>query len=427
MTIAELRQRLAGLLAEQRKLMDADLVLTEERKKEFDELTAKIDAAQDTLQRAEALASRERELATSERQVPADDPSPTVTHRVETGARRDDPDEFRSLGEFLYTVAKRPGDARLQDLYKERENREQSFGVDEAGGFAIPDQFLATLMQVTPEEAVVMPRATVIPAGSPPDARIHMPTLDQTAAESNLYGGVEVAWIGEGDVKPATEFALKEVELTPNELAAHIPMTDKLLRNWAAASTVAETQLRRALIAAQEDAFIGGNGIGRPLGYQSSNAVIEVGRDTAGEVQYDDIVAMYEASYGTGLVWIGTRRVKGQLMRMTDDAQQLIWQPDARAGVAGTVLGIPFLEYHRGPQLGARGDLALVDLSYYLIKQGSGPFVAFGHSGDDFVRNKQRIKIFTNVDGKPWLTEPLEHDNGDEASPFVLLDVPDES
>ncbi|TVS18950.1 MAG: phage major capsid protein [Gammaproteobacteria bacterium] len=427
MKTAELRKRLADLLTEQRSLMAGSDVLTEEQVTQYDELTEKIEAAQATLERAEALEAREAKLSESKRAVPAEEPTTELrgAPRPEAGARKDDPAEFRSLGEFLYTVARRPSDARLQDLYKSQENREQTFGTDAKGGFAIPDQFISTLMQVTPEEAVVLPRATVIPAGTPPDALVTMPVLNQTDDE-NMFGGVETAWIGEGDVKPATDFNLLEVELQPKELAAHIPMTDKLLRNWAAASTVAETQLRRALIGAQEAAFIGGSGSGRPQGFQhsSSGATIEVNRETADTVEYEDVVKMYESTFGTGLIWIGTRRVKGQLMRMTDGEGRLIWQPDARAGVAGTVLGIPFIEYHRGPQLGARGDLSLVDLSYYLIKQGSGPFVAFGYSGDDFVRNKQRIKIFTNVDGKPWLTAPLEHENGDEASPFVILDVP---
>ncbi len=51
-----------------------------------------------------------------------------------------------------------------------------------SGGFAIPPQFRETLLQVTPQQSIVRPRAQVIPAGSPPDAPVTMPALDQTGA-----------------------------------------------------------------------------------------------------------------------------------------------------------------------------------------------------------------------------------------------------
>ena len=75
------------------------------------------------------------------------------------------------------------------------------------------------------------------------------------------------------------------------------------------------------------------------------------------------------------------------------------------------------------PQLGARGDLALVDLSYYLIKDGSGPFIASSEHVH-FTTNKTVIKAFWNVDGAPWLNTPIVQENGDTQSPFVVLDVP---
>jgi HK97 family phage major capsid protein len=65
----------------------------------------------------------------------------------------------------------------------------------------------------------------------------------------------------------------------------------------------------------------------------------------------------------------------------------------------------------------------LADWSYYLIKDGSGPFVAASEHVY-FLNNKTVIKIFWNVDGTPWLNAPFTEENGYQVSPFVALDVP---
>jgi HK97 family phage major capsid protein len=72
--------------------------------------------------------------------------------------------------------------------------------------------------------------------------------------------------------------------------------------------------------------------------------------------------------------------------------------------------------------VGTEGDLILADCSYYLIKNGSGPFVeASPHVY--FTSNQTVIKAFWNVDGKPWLSQPipLEGSTSNTVSPFVVL------
>ncbi|MGD9644055.1 MAG: phage major capsid protein, partial [Elusimicrobiales bacterium] len=76
------------------------------------------------------------------------------------------------------------------------------------------------------------------------------------------------------------------------------------------------------------------------------------------------------------------------------------------------------------PALGSKGDLILVDFTYYLIKDGSGPFVAASEHVL-FRQNKTVIKVFWNVDGKGWVNEPLTLEDGTtKVSPYVVLDVP---
>ncbi|GAF94934.1 unnamed protein product, partial [marine sediment metagenome] len=87
-----------------------------------------------------------------------------------------------------------------------------------------------------------------------------------------------------------------------------------------------------------------------------------------------------------------------------------------------TLFGYPLMFSDRSPGLGTTGDLMLCDLSYYLIKDGSGPFVAISPHVH-FTTNRSVIKIFWNVDGEPWLSAPLplEGSVANTVSPFVIL------
>ena len=331
------------------------------------------------------------------------------------------------MGEFFYAVNQaargRGMDPRLN--YVEFEQREQSFGVGAEGGFAIPNQFRPELMQVGIQNAIVRPRARVIPAGSPPDSSVTMPALNQT---SSPYGGVTVSWIDEGETKPETSFTLKEITLTPHEVAAHTIVTDKLLRNWAAADSVLTSLFRAAMVGAEDYAFLRGTGVGQPLGVINAPATKTVARGTASTIVYADLRGMIneliDNNDGAQPVFIASPKTKTQLMAIVDPgtAGTLIWQFDARTGMPGTLMGYPLVFNARSPGLGNTGDLMLVDLSYYLIKDGSGPFVdASPHVY--FTTNKTVFKCFWNVDGQPWLDAPmaLEGDTTHTVSPFVVL------
>ena len=333
-------------------------------------------------------------------------------------------EEFKSLGEFIYSVRFRPSDERLREHYTELESREQSMGVGVEGGFAVPTQFAPQLRMVEPQAAIFRPRCTVIAAGDPPDAAISMPTLDQTSA-SNIYGGMTVNWISEGATKPETDLALKEVTLTPHEVAGYTVLTDKLLRNWAAADSLITGMLRQCILGAEDTAFLSGTGVGRPLGVINSPAAVNYVRATAGTIALADIQGMYaRAKFGGSLVWVTSQTTLPQLTNLVDAASNLIWMPnkDVISGPPGTLFGIPVMLNDRSPALGSTGDLMLLDLSYYLIKDGSGPLVA-ASPHVYFTANKTVIKVFWNVDGQPWLTEPipLEGSTANTVSPFVIL------
>ncbi len=378
--------------------------LTAEEEKKYGDLMSEIENRKSEVRREEEL--QREEMSTRQEEVKED------TEKVEH--------EWRGgIAEFMRTVLTNPADLRLNEY------RQQAMDVGVMGGFAVPEQWSSDIRQLQPQDAVIRPRATVIPPGNPPDASITFPALDQTAGR-DIYSGVTVQWIGEGEQKPETDWRMREVTLSPNEVAAFIPVTDKLLRNSDAASTLTTNLLRRAIIAAEDVAFLTGPGAGQPLGIVNHPATIGSARtgfpSAAPGDNYVDLVNMYASVMKDGpLVWIYSPSLLPELMTITDVNGNLIWTTSAREGEPNRLMGIPAIENERSPAMGNAGDLMLCNLQHYLIKDGSGIFISSSEHVR-FTRNQTVIKAFFNVDGQPWITAPIILEDGvTQRSPFVQL------
>jgi HK97 family phage major capsid protein len=340
---------------------------------------------------------------------------------------------FANIAEMFSAIAalKRDGqrDERLDTLF---EKREQTMGVGATGGYALPEQFDSDVKEVKAASAIVRPRATVIPPGEPPDAKLTFPALDQTAAE-NMYGGVTVTHTGEGVTMDETTAKLRECSLEPKEISAYIVVTDKLLRNWQQAATFVTRTLSTAMAGTEDLDFISGDGINKALGYINSGASISYARAVANQVAFADAYGMLARALmrdgsSASYVWLASQTIIPQLATMVDAGSHAVWLggtgvKNAAAGpIPSTLLGFPIIFSDRCPALGSKGDLSLVDLSYYLVKDGSGPFVASSEHVF-FTSNKTVFKIVWNVDARPWLTEPipLEGSTSNTVSPFVVL------
>lgn len=333
--------------------------------------------------------------------------------------------EFRNFGEFLQASRWNPGDPRLVRMQaRDVEGRAMDMTTGAEGGVLVPPTYMETIMQVTPQQAVFRPRATVIPAGTPPDSAMIIPTLDQSGTQG-VYAGVTVKWLAEGATKAETAPALKDIQLFPREVAAYVTVTDKLLRNAEAASTLVTNLLRKAIIGSEEAAFGNGNGVGKPTGIINHASALTVNRTTANSVVYNDLVAMLAKMWfdDSQPVFIANQTCLPKLMTMTTPLGQLVWQPSAREGFPSTLLGYPLLLNQRQPALGTKGDLMFVDLPKYLIKDGSALAIeASPHVY--FTNNKTVIKAYWNVDGMPWLTDSILSEDGvTRLSPFMVLDV----
>ncbi|MDB5522779.1 MAG: phage major capsid protein [Rhizobium sp.] len=425
-----LRARRVDLVGKMQAIIDKaeaeDRDLTAEEASAFDGFKAEKETLDGRIARAADLASTTAALD-------AVIPAASRNGGIERAGGPEASKEFENIGEFMNAVRFNPNDQRLnfvEGVGAEADENglrsEMRMDNDASGGFMVPTQVRSTILSVRPQDALVRSRATVIPAGSPPDSAITMPALDQSGTQpGNMFGGMTFGWVEEGGAKPETGATLKGITLTPHEIAGYVKVTDKLLRNWQSSASLLEGMMREGVNGAEDYAFLRGTGGTQPLGVINAGATKWINRAVTLQISYVDLLKMVAVLLMRGgtPVWSMSQSCLVQIAQMVDPEGHYIWQPNARDGFAGTLLGYPVRWNNRAPALGTKGDVILADWTYYLIKDGSGPFVAASEHVE-FLNNKTVIKIFWNVDGAPWMNAPIKEENGYEVSPFVGLDVP---
>jgi HK97 family phage major capsid protein len=325
-----------------------------------------------------------------------------------------DPAEIRSFGEFLQDVA--TGGAGL-------ETRDLAMKTGKSMGFAVPEQFDSAIRMIEMPNAIIRPRSTVIPAGSPPDARITLNALNQSGSKG-IYGGVTVTWIDENAaIADAGDPEIRQVSLEPKQVSAYIDVSDKLMDNAPAVGGLVQQLLRGAILGAEEDAFwANGSGVGKPLCVIGCPGSKEHTRAVASQISYTDVVNMYaKFKFGGSPVFVASQTTLPQLMTLADANGNTMWQPSAREGAPNMLMGFPLVLNDQSPALGTTGDLALVDLKWYYIKDGSSLAIMI-NPYSNMGNRLTRIYAYWNVDGQPFITTPLTlRDGVTTVSPFVVL------
>lgn len=444
MTLEEMKNKLQDIGDKMKTMnqlcVDEDRDFSEAEETEYSELEGSLDsvtteieaeetAAQERIDRAAKTKARQDKLSAGiNRANNIVIPTPVI--------QAGEPEEFKSFSEFIEVIVKKVfwkiDDNRLAPLHCMTMNNPQpqtraiqSMGEGTAGGYMLPTQFLPDWKEIAIQKSIIRAGADIIAPGDPPDSEVTFPALDQ---KDSITGGVTLHWEGEGDTKEATDFKLKLISLIPHEISGYIDVTDKLITNWKACASFVETRLNKALVVGEDTAFLTGNGVGKPKGISTQNCALTVTRLTAGSIVYTDLRKMLPyilAENGDNLIWLISPSGLESLMAQADPgtAGTLIWQPNAREGLPFSLLGYPIYVNHRSPALGTAGDLMLLNRSYYVIKDGSGPFFAVSPHVN-FKSNQTCMRIVWHVDGDSWLQDkfPLEGDSTHFLSPFIILE-----
>jgi HK97 family phage major capsid protein len=364
-----------------------------------------------------------------------------LSAQTEPAPEPENPAGFDGMGDFLKSVwltlnpAYKFHDPRLVAFKDEREggmerkdSKTMTENVGAAGGFLVPLEQRTEVMGFMSENTIARSRATIIPMAR---RQVSLPVLDQTGTTAGIphwFGGMKFYWGEESAEKTVTDAAFRQVTLTANKLYGYTRASDELVEDSAISLSafLGGPMGFSGGIAWMEDyAFLQGTGVGQPLGILNAGATLTVARNQDSPAfTFDDAADMRRAFLPTGRgVWVINQSLMDEVITMNGPSANpsYVWQPNARDGIPGMLLGFPVIWTEKTPVAGSAGDVMLIDWSYYLI--GDRQATTIESTKYDYWRYDQTSwRAVHRVDGQPWLSTPLTlQDGSTQISPFVIL------
>lgn len=453
MTLTELLQKRAGLIEEARQVLDK--AETENRglndtendqfKKlmtETDNLTVIINGMKDpssrplSLSRA-GLPALERELNESTRPSIKPDPenqpygsSQRSELRPPRPAGRDyrslfapdgrelDRNGFRSVEEFLTIVHSGLADPRLM-------KRAMSVGLDTGGGFAVPEEFSAWLLDSSLESEIVRPRCQTWPMAS--ETR-KVPGWDSANHTSSLFGGLTGTWLAENATATEVDGSLLLLTLIAKKLACFTSASNELLADGLSIGEQLGTALVSTISWYLDYAALNGDGVGQPRGVLNDPALIVVPKEasqTAATITYINLVRMFARLHPRCLknsVWVVNQTCLPQLLTLVmlvGTGGSLVPVLREQNGQL-SILTRPVILTEKTPVLGTQGDISLIDFTQYAL--GLRKEVTLEKNvSPGWLKDQSSFRAILRADGIGTWSGPVTPKNGDTLSWAVTL------
>jgi HK97 family phage major capsid protein len=333
--------------------------------------------------------------------------------------------EELSAGEFFQAVKNSVNgnlDKRLKNSAMMERNAED-------GGFLVPaDVRTDILKKVTGDESLLSKTMQLNTSSN------HMTIpVNETAPWDGA--GIQAYWEGEGQQMNDSKDGFGTFDIKLHKLTALVKVTDELLEDAPALESYIKAQAPLAMMHKVNSAIIGGTGVGKPAGFLSSGFKYKVSKEsgqTADTIVFENIVKMtgriLPQSFAKA-VWLVNPACMDQLRLMSFKAGATSPVPAylPPSGLAeapyGTLMGRPIMPMMGGVKaLGEEGDIALVDLSYY-ISAVKGGIKSDMSTHVYFDTNHTAFKFIMRIGGGCPYKAPVTTENGDfEMSGIVTLE-----
>lgn len=242
-------------------------------------------------------------------------------------------------------------------------------GNDANGGYLVPEEYDRRLMDVLYEENIMRGLATTITTSG--EHKINLAATKPAAA-----------WIEEGAAIQFTDATFEQKIMDAHKLHIAIKVTEELIYDNAFnLENYIITQFGKAMGNAEEDAFLNGDGKGKPTGLLKD---AEIGATTkTGTITADSIIELIyslKRPYRKNASFIMNDQTITAVRKLKDNNNNYIWQPSYQAGEPDRLLGYTLRTSAYMPkQEGGNKAIAFGDYSYYNI-------------GDRGVRSLQELK-----------------------------------
>ena len=316
------------------------------------------------------------------------------------------------------------------------------------GGYLLPQDYSAALLETVAEESFIYPRATIIPMHSMEMSapRVNVETAPTARGVSPFFGGVQFRW-GMEDAPVQTEPTFRMTSFRAWDLLGDAVVSNQWLQDAGAIQPTAESPRPEAdpLLKAEhylinlfgkaaawsaEYAFLQGEGAGlrMPLGMLRSPATLSVARAGAGAIAIADIAGMSGSllprSWGSA-VWACSPTALAKIQQLATyqlnvspvEANKLSPRP------CGFLSSLPLFVTEKLPPLGSRGDVMLFDPRLYVIAQRME--VVVDVSPDVLFQTNQTVyRVWMRLDGMPELSNTVTlQDTSTVVSPYVALNA----
>ncbi len=242
-----------------------------------------------------------------------------------------------------------------------------SEGVDSEGGYLVPDEFEHTLVDALADQNVMRGLVKVIQTTSG-DRKIPVVSTHGSAS-----------WLDEGKPYVESDEAFSQVSLSAFKLGTFLKISEELLNDSAfSVETYLATEFARRIGAAEEEAFLVGDGKGKPTGLLAATGGAEAAVTTAKatDITADELIDLHyalRAPYRKNAVWLTNDSTVKAIRKLKDGNGQYLWQPALTATTPDTVLGRPVHTSVFVPEIKAGAkSVAFGDLGYYWIADRQG-------------------------------------------------------
>lgn len=206
-------------------------------------------------------------------------------------------------------------------------------GVDSEGGYLVPDEFEQTLVQSLEAENVVRSLAHVITTAS----GSHKIPIVATKGTS--------AWVDEEGTIPEGDDAFGQQLIGAHKVATMIKVSEELLNDSAFnLEDYFRTEFARRIGNKEEEAFLTGDGSGKPTGIFNATGGGQLGVTAASAtaITADELIDLFyslNSAYRKNAVWLLNDSTMKNIRKLKDSNGQYLWQPALHEGGFDTLLG----------------------------------------------------------------------------------------
>ena len=226
-------------------------------------------------------------------------------------------------------------------------------GVDADGGYLVPEEYDKRIIDILSEENIMRKLGTTITTSG--QHKINIAATKPAAA-----------WIEEGGALQFSDATFSQILLDAHKLHVAIKITEELLYDNAFnLESYIVTEFGKAIANAEEDAFLNGDGTGKPLGLFAKTGGGTKAASTDAPTADDFIALIYalKRPYRKNASFIINDKNIALLRQLKDNNGVYMWQPSVQVGEPDTFLGYKLYTSQFAPT----NAIAFGDYRYYNI------------------------------------------------------------